>query len=224
MRWPRAYRSVALVGIDGSGKSTQAELLRRLIAGQAAKRVFSVHPFGRKLLRVGVRSPILPSRTAGELPKKSPGILSRLVVVADVMDIALYLWLVHARAAFVALLGGKEVWLVGDRSMDDVLIKHWSRGTLSKRTAILIRSLVPHFGTTVWLEIEPRVAMGRDGDFELAYYEELYAAYSTAARWFGWRVVRQDSRDRQAVHESIVKELAPFRSSSDVQDIFGRRP
>ncbi len=102
--------------------------------------------------------------------------------------------------------------------MDDVLIKHWNRGTLSKRTVTLIRSIVPRFGMTVWLEVESQVAMERDGDFAFSYYEELYAAYSAAARWFGWRVVREGGRDRQAVHASIVEELALTGSSPGARE------
>ncbi len=180
-----------------------------------------MHPFGRKLLRVGVRAPILSTSAAGKRSKKPPGILSRLVAAADVMDIALYLWLVHARATLSTFFGGREVWLVGDRSMDDVLIKHWNRGTLSRGAVTLIRRIVPRFGVTVWLEVEPQVAMDRDGDFALSYYEELHTAYSTVAKWFGWRMVREAGKDPQAVHASIVEALALPGSRPDARESLG---
>ena len=216
MRWTSWYHSVALVGADGSGKSTQVELLRRMLVQRPRRvQVFAVHPFGRKLLRVGTNSPVLPvSANVGPLREK-PRLLRRVVAVADVLDIAFYLWLVHTRAAFAALIGGREVWLIGDRSIDDVLIKHRRQGTLSKRVAELIRGLVPRFEVTLWLQVEPQVGMRRDGDFDLSYYEELYAAYSAAAEQYGWRVVSEHGRTPEEVHASVVEGLDLTSTSSN---------
>jgi thymidylate kinase len=189
--WLARYRSVALVGIDGSGKSTQSKLLRRLLdEGPDKARVFVVHPFGRKLLRVGVSSPLLQSSSDSKRLAKRPRLLHRLVAVADIMDVAIYLWLVRVRGAFATLFSDREVWVVGDRSMDDILVKHQRQGTLSSKTGALIRSLVPEFQVTIWLEVAPHVAMARDNDFELDHYEELYEAYSAAAKRFGRELSR----------------------------------
>jgi hypothetical protein len=169
--------------------------------------VFAVHPFGRKLLHVGTDSPVLSTRADARPLRKKARLLRRMVAAADILDVALYLWLIHIRAFVVALSGGRQVWVVGDRSMDDLLIKHRRLGTLSKRTAELIRGFVPRFEVTVWLRVEPRVAMERDRDFDLSYYEELYAAYSAAAERFGWRVVPERRRTTEGVHVSIIEEL-----------------
>ena len=212
------YRSVALVGIDGSGKSTQSKLLRRLLEeGPDKTRVFIVHPFGRKLLRVGVSSPLLQSTSDMKRLEKRPRLLHRLVAVADMMDVAIYLWLVRVRGTFATLFGDREVWVVGDRSMDDVLVKHQRQGTLSSKTAALIRRLVPEFQVTIWLEVAPQVAMVRDKDFELNHYEELYEAYSAAAKRFGWRVVREASRGPEEVRARIVEELAQADPNLDAR-------
>jgi thymidylate kinase len=207
MRRPARYRSVALVGTDGSGKSTQVELLRLLLERPRRTRVFTVHPFGRKLLRVGGSSPILRAPADEKHSEKRPRLLRRIVAAADMADIAIYLWLVRARATFAALFGDREVWVLGDRSMDDVLVKHHREGTLSSGMAALIRRLVPGFEVTIWLEVAPQVAMARDNDFDLRHYEELYEAYSAAAKQFGWRVVREAGRDPEGVRASIVDEL-----------------
>jgi thymidylate kinase len=216
--WLARYRSVALVGIDGSGKSTQSKLLRRLLdEGPDKARVFVVHPFGRKLLRVGVSSPLLQSSSDSKRLAKRPRLLHRLVAVADIMDVAIYLWLVRVRGAFATLFSDREVWVVGDRSMDDILVKHQRQGTLSSKTGALIRSLVPEFQVTIWLEVAPHVAMARDNDFELDHYEELYEAYSAAAKRFGWRVVREGSRGPEGVRARIVEELVQTDPNPDAR-------
>ena len=202
------FRSVALVGFDGSGKSTQSKLLRRVLEeGPEKARVFVVHPFGRKLLRAGVNSPLLRSSSKEKPSDRPHALIRRLVATADMMDIAIYLWLVLLRAAFAALFGDREVWVVGDRSMDDVLVKHQKQGTLSGKMTAKLRRLVPGFQVTIWLEVAPQVAKARDNDFDLHYYEELHAAYSAAAERFGWRVVREAGQRPEEVRVKIVEEL-----------------
>lgn len=215
-----SYRSVAVVGFDGSGKSTQAQLLRRLLEQRPrSARVFAVHPFGRKLLRVGVSSPILRGATDEKLSRKRPELLRRLVAAADILDVAIYLWLIRIRATFAAIFGGREVWMVGDRSMDDILLKHQRHGILSERMAALIRRGVPQFQVTIWLEVAPKVAMARDNDFDIRYYEELYEAYSAAAKRQGWRVVREAGRDPEGVLASICEELAQAELSPHTREV-----
>jgi hypothetical protein len=36
---------------------------------------------------------------------------------------------------------------------------------------------------TIWLRIEPEIALARDRDFPLSYYERADAAYSQLSRW-----------------------------------------
>ncbi len=157
-----------------------------------------VHPFGRKLLRVGFNSPVLPE-SGGRGGGRELGLLRKLIAAADIIDVALYLWLAHLVAAAAALVEDREVWLVGDRSFDEVLVKHWHRGILSWRMAERVRRLVPGFGVTIWLEVKPEVAKVRDGDLDLASYKKLCEAYSVAAERFGWQVVphRRRNPDRR---------------------------
>ena len=192
------------VGKDHTGR-TAAPAARR---GSEEGSVFAVHPFGRKLLRVGVNSPLLQSSEYHGSSERRFGLLRRLVAMADILDVATYLWLVRVRSTLAARLGDQECLVVGDRSMDNVLVKHQRQGTLSGRLAALIRRLVPQFRLTIWLEVSPEVAMARDNDFDLRHYEKLYGAYSTAAKRFGWQVVREDGRGPEEVCASIVEELA----------------
>jgi hypothetical protein len=178
--------------------------------------VFVVHPFGRKLLRAGVSSPLLRSSSKEKPSDRSRTLIRRLVATADMMDIALYLWLVVLKAALAALFCDREVWVVGDRSMDDVLVKHQRQGTLSGKMTMKLRKLVPGFQVTIWLEVAPQVAKARDNDFDLHYYEELHVAYSAAAQRFGWRVVREAGRRPEEVRVQIVEELAKMNLSPEL--------
>lgn len=196
--------SVALVGMDGSGKSTQSTLLREALTQQGA-RVVLIHPFGRKLLS------IIPSRLtpqpATERPSSRPSPLARIAALAELIDIGLYLWAVAGVCWVLALIGRQDVWLVSDRSFDDLLVKHTRRGTLGRAVRSIVRKLVPTADTTIWLQTEPSVAMERDHDFQAAYYEELYALYQATAAEYGWQIVPTAGLSPHAVSASVVERL-----------------
>lgn len=196
--------SVALVGMDGSGKSTQSTLLRQALMQQGG-RVVLIHPFGRKLLS------IIPNRLtpqpAADQGRTRPSPLARVAALAELVDIGLYLWAAAGTCLVLALSGQQDVWLVSDRSFDDLLVKHTRRGTLSRAARTLVRKLVPTADTTIWLQTEPGVAMERDHDFQAAYYEELYALYQAAAAEYGWQIVPTAGLSPHAVAACVVEEL-----------------
>jgi hypothetical protein len=147
--------------------------------------------------------------------------------VIELLDIALYVWLAYIWAFLLSLVlaqaGGRQVWLVSDRSFDDLLIKHRRRGTLSDRTLRWARRLTPVAEKTIWLQTPPTVAMARDGEFRASYYEELYGAYETAAREYGWAVVPTTDRSPEQVRTEVESVLwlaapAPRRETPGVPD------
>ena len=218
--WPqlaRRYRSVALVGMDGSGKSTMAEWLRQRLKEQR-KSVLLVHPFGRKLLSflpAGSRSRVgagAGSGRAGWAGRR----LGQLAAVVELTDIAAYVWVAHIRSFALAQRAGGEAWLVSDRSFDDLLVKHRRLRTLSARSLTRARRLVPAAQITIWLRTEPEIAMGRDGDFAADYYQELHATYASAAEQYGWNIVDTSNRSRAAVAADI--ECLLWLSVSDVRE------
>ena len=96
--------------------------------------VLVIHPFGRKMLS------FLPVKTAGRAGagggagvSRRPTGLRQLVAAVELLDIAVYIWVAHIRCLALALRGECEVWLVSDRSFDDLLVKHWRLQTLSPR-------------------------------------------------------------------------------------------
>ncbi len=198
------FRSVALVGMDGSGKSTQSALLSQTLQ-QQGQHVVLIHPFGRKLLS------IIPSRftpqPSSQGRRANPSPLQRLAALAELIDIALYIWATYIRCRFWAMVDRRDVWLISDRSFDDLLVKHLRRGTLSPQAIALVRRLVPALDLTIWLQTEPSVAMERDKDFQAAYYEELYALYQAMAAQYNWQIVPTSGLSPQAVFGRIAARL-----------------
>lgn len=217
----RHLRSVAFVGVDGSGKSTQARVLRDLLATRG-NRVYLVHPYGRKFLPAGFSGSGDAGGDAGRdvVRRPEPGssrlqrIPKAVVAAVDLLEIGVYLWVAYARARLAALVeSGREVWLIGDRSLDDVLVKHVRRGTFSWRVASSLRRLFPVFDTTIWLDLRPEIALLRDRDFPLPYYEGFRETYSAAARRFGWLKItdRRRAPGRYNLPERRVSDLGPPR-------------
>jgi thymidylate kinase len=209
------HHSVALVGMDGSGKSTQADRLRERLRSQG-KRVLLVHPFGRKLL--AFLPATLADRVAGgadgravaDLGGRQPGPASRgqrFSAAIELLDIGLYVWLTYVWSWLLALFGNREVWLVSDRSFDDLLIKHRWRRTLSGQAFEASRRWAPVLEQTIWLQTQPGVAMARDHEFSECYYAELYTAYAAAAEQCGWYVVPTTQQSPDQVEAEVDRVL-----------------
>ncbi len=201
LRWKA--RSISLVGLDGSGKSTQVSYLREILQKQNFE-VMVIHPFGWKILSFLSRSSIDLSTNGrdGKQGHSGPGLSARvrqLVTWIEVCDIALYVWFNFLLFLFYAFMMKKQVWLVSDRSFDDILVKHMYRKTLTPFVIKTIRRFIPRTGKTIWLQTDPTVAMKRDQEFPESYYRELEDCYFSAAKQFGWEIVPTTQRSPEAV-------------------------
>jgi energy-coupling factor transporter ATP-binding protein EcfA2 len=201
---PQRLQSVALVGMDGSGKSTQSALLRQTLIREGTP-VVLIHPFGRKLLT------IIPGRFTPQPSSQgwhtTPSPTQRLAALAELIDIGLYLWAAYIRCVLWALWRRRAIWLVSDRSFEDLLVKHQRRGTFSTAAIEILRRLVPPVDQTIWLQTAPGVAMERDQDFQAAYYEDLDALYQRIAAERHWQIVPTTGRSPQAVFEDVAARI-----------------
>lgn len=211
------WHSIALVGVDGSGKSTQAGLLRQKLEARE-NRVLLIHPFGHKLLAslhpLGIKivRTLLGGRSRSATPastnKEDRPLAARVEAFFELLDIGIYTWGAYIRSRVMTLDGKSEVWIVSDRSFDDLLVKHRRLQRLSKRELSWARRIVPIAEKTVWLQTEPRVAMERDHDFSFEYYGELNRDYQTAASEYGWQIVPTSGRVPDEVAADIGLILA----------------
>jgi thymidylate kinase len=180
---------LALVGVDGAGKSTQAlQLEQRLRVGGA--HVVRIHPFGRKLLTRALAAHASPALPRGGPPTR--GAAHSLLALADAAELGAYLWLVTARCGLASLGLGREIVIVSDRSFDDTVLRHSEQGALSPRLLAALRRYVPSAERTVLLALPPGVAARRDGEHDRFHYASLGHAYERAASERGWFTVDGD--------------------------------
>jgi dTMP kinase len=206
-----SLRSVALVGIDGSGKSTQTELLEQRLRTEGSS-VVRIHPYGWKLLPLNARGPSLDGSSADGPSSSRLG--RQLIALAELVDLGVYLWLATARVWLSRVLRRRRTVLLSDRSAAATLVKHRRRGTFGPGIVDRWYRLVPTPRRTVWLRVDPAEAASRDGDFGIDYYEEHHARYHAASEEFGWTVVDASGRSVDEVHAELTRVLGlgPVRS------------
>jgi thymidylate kinase len=193
--------------MDGSGKSTQVNYLIETLRKQKTE-VIVIHPFGWKIVSLLSRSPFHRSTngTARKVGHSKSGLsvrLSQLVTWIEICDIALYVWVGFLQYFFYTFLMKRQIWLVSDRSFDDVLVKHMYRKTLTPFVIKMIRRLVPRTEKTIWLQTDPTVAMQRDQEFPKNYYDGLEECYGAAAKQFGWEVISTTDCSPDAVWGNV---------------------
>jgi dTMP kinase len=188
---------VVLEGIDGAGKSTQAELLRARFAreGQPAVSIFEPTPW-YDAMRQSV-----PAAKWDNTTKVLLLLTDRHLNVRR-----------HIEAALVA---GTPV--VADRSYLSTMVYQAEQGWLSSANIHQLHSFLPQPTHVVLLHIDPAAAMqrvsGRDkalSEYEtldrLTMYSQRYHALQTF--FSAMRIIDVTGKSRPAVHDEIWAALA----------------
>jgi hypothetical protein len=145
--------------------------------------------------------------------------VARIAALAEMVDIALYAWAQYLRGRSKAFRSRQACWLVSDRSFDDVLAKHLRRGTLPPSALRTVRRLSPPIETTIWLRLEPEIALLRDGDFSAPYYEQADSAYGQLSEWMTLAVVSTGESESDEVARRVrmllnIDEPRPIASDA----------
>lgn len=138
---------IALVGIDGSGKSTQAERLARELRGRGVRARAFENPGGRPILDAAARA--LGRRDGGELLGARGRVLTETIVRTVAISRAL---------AWTATTGGTAVL---DRYAVCQLATMRARGDQDERLGAWWSRLFPTPDYLVWLVVDPRIAGAR---------------------------------------------------------------
>jgi thymidylate kinase len=207
-------RSVAIVGIDGSGKTTMAKCLQQALSDRGA-RVVMIHPYGRPILRhLPGFSPATTPHGHSRLP--SSRWLSRPTALLNLVEIMVYVWLAQARCILISRLERNPVWLISDRSGDSMLAKLLYLHALPRSLVNRLARVLPRGQATIWLRIDPGEAMRRDRDFPYAYYQGMDQAHAVLGKQLGWIEIDASSAP-EALCSTVVQCLEPLDACTCIQ-------
>ena len=211
--------TVALMGLDGTGKSTQAEALER-----------SERASGRRVIRIhhaSTRTPVI-----GALKRRYH---SRLIALLKRRGSHVQ-W-TEGKKESLSGGGGPVGWLIGSYLLAGSFLKSlWYKGRYPRRTVVLDRCLLDdivkvrwRFGTMVWFGNwlmrfaprpdlvvvfagDPEVTFNRKKTRNCSYAEylgkrEVLSAVLREAARAGWRIVDVsiDGKGPEAVHGRVLQ-------------------
>ncbi|MBC7237543.1 MAG: nucleotidyltransferase family protein [Chloroflexi bacterium] len=215
---------VTLSGIDGSGKTTQAELLRRAFRVCDIRTRYVWSRAGSSRFTDGVIRLVRRLTLGGALPKGEGLDLDSDTRAAKVARKRF--WLRHPlwRAGWVALVGLDllpRYWVcvgwpllrrqvvIGDRYVYDAMVELAALadapGFLESRAARWFLRLCPRPGAAYLLHLDPERAATRDPQEVVAFLKQQVCLYRQGAAKWGLRVIDAD-RDLADVADELVRD------------------
>jgi thymidylate kinase len=216
---------IALSGLDGAGKSTQARALQRRLAEAgitaevlwppARNRLFGMNPKVKSTLRALLER---VSTGTGEAEPRSPAEARAAEPVLEPLPrqsapvahgLALIVALAQAMALRSAVRGapaGAEVVICDRYALDSIvyLRSRWGTGRPLALQSKLIHRLAPGARRTFLLELAPELAYARKQDYPLDVLRERFTLYRELAPRLGAEVLDASSPAR-ALTEQIAR-------------------
>ena len=208
---------ITFSGIDGSGKSTQAQLFKQHLE-QSGK--FDLVSF--------IHYPIYDSPT-GQLIKTSlDDRYPSMFIPEDKLSLFL-LFETNRRTSLQALLNAKansHICLVLDRYTCDVA---YAKPKLSEAEFVTLLSIISHLpesDLTFILDISPITARVRtkrrtnQDSFErdVAYQTQVRQAFLDLAQVYDWNVINVESKTREQVHGEILSMYNRWVTTSNLKE------
>ena len=185
---------VSFSGVDGSGKSTQINLLRERLE-RDNKKVVTVSLFNYFLLKplISMGRARLKDGKSGPV-RKNRNLILRLWFGLALIDF----WVIYALR--VGLLRRKYDVILADRYFHDLAISMTYYGYMPKVLLLSFVRLLPKADRQILLSVDPALAHKRSGEFSIDYFKEQARCYETIAKHF---TKLDGSRDSGELSEQI---------------------
>ena len=194
---------VSFSGIDGSGKTTQAQYVTKLLEqdGFAVHHVQMirwtlVNRLGR-LARFGKTQ-----RTRGSQPRDSGRVLTLMRQLISLLDVLLF------RVLYAYQTSIRHRVVVCDRFFYDLGVHALYTGVMGAGFESLYWRVVPSPTVSILLDIPAEVAHQREGKHDLAYYQAKRDLYLKRAPL--WRAVVVSAIEREDTQQTVAQILRSY--------------
>lgn len=181
---------VALIGVDGSGKTTQATMLIKALKEKGIQCEYR-HPYfeyiflNRFLSFFSGPTKVLRAKKNSNFSSKDRGLLKFWPILTFIDNLMTYFLSMRQHA--------KGSLLICDRYFIDNIVTFLTEGICNMPIARALVALIPKPDLIVWLDVPPILAFKRKPEHTLPVYQRLKANYLQLLSSSGRRTVAVDA-------------------------------